>query len=226
MAVQGDPPPHATQDWQTLGFNLGAIALVLILMGLGLANLLDANTRTVNTLPSLTTNGPTIEKNIAGQRLAIPPAWFRYADQRVEGFTERLDIIFALPLGVDRRIIEVAVSLVPASRIRTSDLLLDAVYLHQFLPTQIEGPPGLVGKPLRGEDGFQNETVWYDPLSPTPFVAKCETPVAGASSGNCIRTVKLSEQVAATYIFDQSVLNAWRDFDIEAAAWLKKIGGI
>lgn len=217
---------RTSTDLGTIGFNLGAIALVLILGGLGIANLLDGNTRQAKALPSLRTSGPTIEKNIAGQRLAIPPAWFRYNDQRVEGFTERLDILFALPLGADGRIIEVAVSLVPASRIRTSARLLDAVYLHQFLPEQVNGPPGLIGKPLKNEDGFQNETIWYDPLSPEPFVAKCADPIEDTGTSNCIRTIELSDKVAATYIFDRSALWSWREFDTEAAAWLKKIGGI
>jgi len=214
------------QHQSSLAFNLALIALAAVLCGLGVAYLIDGASRQQSPLPNLHTAGPTIEKIVGNRRLAIPPAWFRFEDQRVEGFSDKVDLVFALPLGAQDRMREVMVTLMPRSRARSSARLLDAVYLHQFLPEQIAGPPGLVGKPLKASDGFQNETVWYDPLSADPFVAKCMQPVAPGEPASCVRTIVAGNEVAVTYVFDMQMLNAWKRFDEEAGHWLARIGGL
>jgi hypothetical protein len=100
------------------------------------------------------------------------------------------------------------------------------VYLHQFLPEQLAGPPGLVGKPLRADGGYADEVVWYDPLSAEPFVAKCSKPIASAATGQCLRTVYLGPGVAAVYAFPEPALPHWRDFDAELTARLGQIGAL
>jgi len=224
MANLSTSPDH--QHLRNVGFNLAAIVLVVTLVGIGIAYKIDDWSRDSQKLPMLRTAGPTISKVIGGHQLFVPPAWFRTADQRREEFSERIDLIFALPLGPNGRVSEIEVTLLPLSRVRSSALLLDAVYLHQFLPEQVEGPVGLVGKPLKSAEGFQNETVWYDPLSVEPFVAKCIAPITNGASGTCVRTVPLNDKIAATYIFDISIINEWKRFDAEAATWLNRIGGI
>jgi len=214
------------QHLRNLGFNLAAIALVLALVGIGIAYKIDDWSNDNQNLPSLRTAGPTINKSIGGQQLAIPPAWFKSAEQRNQEFSERIDLIFALPLGPNGRIKEIGVSLQPLNMVRSSARLLDAVYLHQFVPQQIDGPIGLVGKPLKNAEGYQDETVWYDPLSVDPFVAKCIKSITQAASSDCVRIVPLNAQIAATYAFDQEVLDEWKRFDAEAALWLNQIGGI
>lgn len=209
-----------------IAFNLGVISVCVILAGIGVAYLIDAISVKEKPLPSLVTAGPTIEKTIGGQTLAIPPSWFRFSEQRNPGFTEQIDLLFALPLGTNNAMREVNITLLPASRARSSARLLDAVYLHQFLPQQIEGPLGLIGKPLREAEGFQNETVWYDPISNAPFVAKCSAPVAADMPTTCVRTIALNASVSVTYAFDQELLQQWRRFDEEATFWLTKIGGM
>jgi len=213
-------------DIRTLAYNLTAIAAVLALCGVGVAYLIDGWTAERKSVPDLRTAGPTVEISVAGQQLAIPPSWFHDPDQRNAVFSEQVDLVFALPLGASGRISEIGASLMPPSKARASAQLLDAVYLHQFLPDQIQGPPGLVGKPLKPVDGFESETVWYDPLSANPFVAKCIAPVTQTVQEKCIRTVQLSSTVAVTYQFDREVLDAWKQFDAEAGKWLRRIGGI
>lgn len=219
-------PISGKQNPPSIAFNLGLIAVGVMLLGIGVAYFIDAIGHRETPLPSLLTAGPTIEKTVGGQTLAIPPAWFRFAEQRFPGFTEKIDLLFALPLGPNNSLREVNVLLEPASRTRSSARLLDAVYLHQFLPEQIDGPLGLIGKPLRNRDGFQNETVWYDPITSNPFVAKCVAPVFDNMPAICVRTVTLSGNVSATYAFDRELLEQWRVFDEEASKWLLKIGGI
>jgi hypothetical protein len=100
------------------------------------------------------------------------------------------------------------------------------VYLHQFLPDQLKGPPGLIGKPLVPAEGYANETVWYDAISAAPFVAKCIAPVLEAQPGRCIRTVYLGPGIAAVYSFDADVLENWRAFDAQLHPLLKQIGAL
>ena len=107
---------------------------------------------------------------------------------------------------------------------RVSAKLLDNVYLHRFDDAQISGVPGLVGKPLKDGDGYQNETVWYDPLSPNPFVAKCMAPVTEDTPALCTRALALNDSVGLVVSFDRSLLSQWRDLDAALDAPLSQIG--
>jgi hypothetical protein len=164
-----------------------------------------------------------VTRTVAGKEMKIPRALLRYDEQATTGFSEQLDLRLRLPLGPEGVSKVIDVTLVPRSRARPSSILLDGVYLHQFMLTELSGPPGLIGKPLQGTDGFEGETVWYDALSPNPFVAKCEAPVPGSTTGRCLRTV-FFDAVAAVYAFDADVLANWRLFDRSAEAALAKIG--
>ena len=110
--------------------------------------------------------------------------------------------------------------------IRASSGLLDAVYLHQFEDGTIGGVPGLVGKRLMSRDGYAGESVWYDALSPDPFVAKCLDPISDTTAGRCVRTVQLPSGLAAIYTFDATALPYWRQFDSAMADWLEHAGAI
>ena len=92
------------------------------------------------------------------------------------------------------------------------------------MPEELSGPPGLVGKPLTATEGFENETVWYDALSATPFVAKCIAAPDGQGPAQCLRTVALSGGIAAVYSFSADVLDGWKDFDSQLRARLDVIG--
>ena len=109
---------------------------------------------------------------------------------------------------------------------RPSASLLDGVYLHQFQQAQLTGPVGLIGKPLQAGDGYEGETVWYDPLTSSPFVAKCQAPIVEDAPGKCLRSVYLGPGIAAVYAFDQDVLTNWRKFDAELHPLLDKIGAL
>src|SRR5690606_19151939 len=92
--------------------------------------------------------------------------------------------------------------------------LLDSVYVRQFSQSEAGGIPGLVGKPLGGSAAYRNETVWYDPLSVTPFVAKCTRPVEGVAPGaDCLRVAPLADRNLAVFTFPEAVLPHWRLFD-------------
>lgn len=217
---------HTSDGPSAIAFNLSAIALVAALLGLGLVYAIDMLRLATPTGPQLDTHSDIIDKTIAGQRLAIPSEWFRFEDQKTVGFSEKIDLVFALPLGENGAQFYVDVTLMPRSQVRPSDRLLDSVYLHLFEQNQIDGPVGLVGKPLKPIEGFQHETVWYDPVSQQPFVAKCTPLIEDTTRSSCMRTILVADEVAVTYVFDAEVLNHWRGFDSEAQRWLSRIGGI
>jgi hypothetical protein len=201
-------------------YNLGIIALGCAVLGLAAAYALDAAGRTS---PTPAGSWVTIVTTVAGRELAIPRAWFRHDEQAVEGFADQVELEIDLPIGADGGPAAIEVTLIPRSRARPSSSLLDGVYLHQFAPEELSGPPGLVGKPLLGKEGFAGETVWYDALSADPFVAKCMVPVVEEGPTRCIRTV-FYEGIAAVYAFDAEVLPRWRDFDPAIEAKLAEMG--
>lgn len=205
-------------------FNLGAIALAAALLGLALAYAIDAAGRQNRAANPAVDEGIALTRTLGGKDLAIPASWFRYSEQRVEGFAKQIDLELTLPLGPEAKPRGIEVTLLPRSRVRPSSSLLDGVYLHDFQPEQLSGPLGLVGKPLTAIEGFQNETVWYDALSPDPFVAKCSVPVAEGAPSRCVRTVYLGPGIAAVYAFDADVLDNWRQFDPQMKVQLSRIG--
>ena len=205
----------------SIGFNLGLIFLLVAVAGLGFAYAIDAAGRATH--EDLT---GTVTRTLGGRELTVPALWLREDAERTAGFAKQVEIGLDLPLGPEAAVREVDVTLVPRSRARPSASLLDGVYLHQFMPEQLNGPPGLIGKPLIAAEGYAQETVWYDAISSAPFVAKCIAPVAEGQPGRCIRTVYLGPGVAAIYSFDEDVLANWRRFDAELHPALKQMGAL
>lgn len=221
MAELSAHPGEQHERDRTIAYNLAMIAAVLVLAGIGLAYAIDALARHERALPPVTTDSPAVSTAIADTTLEIPGNWFRRDEQKTQGFAGRIDLRIVVPLGRHGAPAPVDITLTPRSRVRTSAQLLDNVYLHLFRTRQEEGPIGLIGKPLKETQGYDHETVWYDPLSIDPFVAKCQTSVAGDQPAECLRTIALNDAVAATYSFGASLLDNWRDFDHEVTARLK-----
>ncbi|MDP2780975.1 hypothetical protein [Devosia sp.] len=206
-----------------LAYNMAGITVLLLLLAVGAAYLIDELGRQTRApVPALTDGNP-ITQTIAGRELAIPTSWFRYGEQLRDGFTNQIDLQVMLTAS-DGAALPVNVTLLPRSRVRTSASLLDRVYVHQFTGATLGGVAGLVGKPMRNENGYAGESVWYDALSPNPFVAKCLAAADGAGSEQCVRTVYLPSGMAVVYAFDATALQSWRQFDGEMAQWLSRIG--
>lgn len=214
----------AASQAPSVAYNLAGIAVLVLLLAVGAAYLIDTLVRaSAPAQPSLA-DGDAIRQTISGRELTIPASWFRYGEQVHDGFTDQIDlrVIFA-PEGASKAL-PVDISLVPRSRVRASSTLLDAVYLHQFGDDTLTGVPDLVGKPLGNGQGYMGESVWYDALSPNPFVAKCAEPVEAGTPPRCLRTVYLGSGIAAIYAFDATILGSWRQFDAEMRRWLEPIG--
>lgn len=221
MSGSAEANPHQ----HSVGFNLGAIALVLALTAVGIAYAIDAAARTANNADRQDDQAM-LSRVLGGHELAIPRSWFRYEEQRAEGFAKQIDLRFELPLGAAGQLEPIEVTLLPRSRARPSATLLDGVYLHQFGEAQLAGVPGLVGKPLRLGDGYENEVVWYDALSADPFVAKCSKPVVDSPQAQCLRTVYLGPGIAAIYAFPEAALAGWKTFDALLLERMRRIGAL
>ena len=207
----------------SLGFNLAGIAVLVLLLAVGIAYVVDILGKNSRTPPPDLADRSTVSIAVGGKELAIPASWFRYGDQLRGGFVNEIDLHVVLG-GTGSVAIPVDVTLLPRSRVRPSNVLLDGVYLHQFNDETLKGVPGLVGKPLHDGDGFSGESVWYDALSANPFVAKCMAPIEEGEPSRCLRTVFLPGGIAAVYAFDSSALQSWRQFDGEMQKWLGQIG--
>src|SRR5579871_1717541 len=149
------------RDGHSVGFNLGVIALVAALLGLGVAYLISGAVGGRTAAPAPLRQ--LVSRTLGGTTLEIPAGWMTGDDdQSATGFARQVDLTLNLPLGPDGAMRSIDVTLTQRSRVRPSASLLDGVYLHDFLAQQLNGPPGLIGKPMASGDGFENETVWYD----------------------------------------------------------------
>jgi hypothetical protein len=167
-----------------------------------------------------------VSRTLGNTTLTIPAAWLAGPVDQSTGFARQVDLKLNLPLGPGGALRSVDVTLTQRSRVRPSASLLDGVYLHQFLADQLSGPVGLVGKPMAAGEGYADETVWYDPIAPQPFVAKCAAPIAQGQPGKCLRTVYLGSGIAVVYGFADDLLPNWKRFDAEMHPLLDRIGAL
>jgi hypothetical protein len=224
MASHAAAPPKS--DLRGTLYALGLISLVVALLGLGVAYAVDAASRSVRIAPHRLDDTTTLTRAVGGKTLRIPLAWFRDPEGGDDGFSKQVSLLFRLPIGPDRAIRPVDVTLVPRSTVRASARLLDGVYLHVFDDAEVVGEPGLVGKPLKDAEGYSTETVWYDPISANPFVAKCDDRSGPQGRSVCLRIVYLAPGLAAIYRFPVDALAGWREFDAELDGRLRQIGAL
>jgi hypothetical protein len=218
--------PERRGEPHSVGFTLAAIGIGIAMTGLGIAYGFSTLRSYWPDKPGQPTTAATVSRTLVDRQLSIPADWLAEPAATTGAFASRIEFDVTVPLGRGAADTAVAVTLLPLSQVRPSASLLDGVYLHQFMPNELAGASGLVGKPLYSSEGYENETVWYDALSPNPFVAKCAAaPVAGAPA-QCLRTVALSGGIAAVYAFDSDVLYSWRSFDSVMDGVLAKIGAI
>lgn len=221
--AQAQSAATAPGNGSAIAYNLAGIAVLVLLVAVGAGYLVDRLSRAQTApLPALE-DARQVSQTISGRELSIPATWFRFGEQVRDGFTNQVDLhVDFHPQGAEAGQV-VNVTLLPRSRARTSASLLDSVYLHKFGDETVGGVPGLVGKPLLSSSGFSGETVWYDAISPNPFVAKCLEGIDGRTD-QCVRTVYLPSGMAAVYTFDAATLQHWRQFDAEMERWLATIG--
>lgn len=226
MSAPRTPTQSVHHGGNQIAYNLAGIAVLVLLAAVGVAYAIDKAGRNAQSIQPHLTDGDRVTQTVAGQELTIPASWFRFGEDMKPGFASQVDLTLRLDLEPERPPVIVEASLLPRSGARASSALLDAVYLHQFADETVGGITGLVGKPLLASEGYAGETVWYDPLSPAPFVAKCAAAPEPSRPDRCLRTIHLSNGLAAVLSFDIEALHAWKRFDTELALWLGQIGAL
>ncbi len=216
--------PEPGAEPHSVRFTLAAIALVVLMLALCAAYGLGLLVQHLSARGAGGDNAAMVTRTLVGRQLIIPSAWLHGTGEGGQGFASQIELEAQLPLGKGGAEAAIEVTLLPLSQVRTSADMLDGVYLHQFRPDTLSGPPGLVGKPLYATEGYDGETVWYDALSQNPFVAKCMAPVARGTPTRCIRFFSLTGGIAAIYTFDGGVLDQWQGFDSAMSQWLGRIG--
>ncbi len=215
--------PHDVQDkaYPTF-FNLAALTLVLILGGLGLAYWLNSAQSVQKETAQSTFVAPFVSKVLASTKLEIPQDWLAEAqDSSLE--VDFIDLRLNVKYLPDTKPTPIGLHLAALEHTLPSARLLDSVYTLRFLAEEIRGVRGLIGKPLKPDGGFENETVWYDPISSNPFVAKCIDLGEDDAQHLCIRSVQLSPAIVLTYQFTADQLVHWRDFDAVMEPFLTQI---
>jgi len=215
----------SSDSLHALFYNLGALTLIAAFAALGFAYAIDGLGRRIDASPVLASDAEVAEITVSGQNFHVPLAWIRFASQRQDGFAERVDMELPVAASPDGTVTQMTATLLPLSKARLSARMLDAVYLHQFEPDQLNGPTGLVGKPLKAAEGFADEVVWYDALSVEPFVAKCLRPIGPGARGSCQRVIPLGPSTALVLNFEPTLLEHWRWLDAALAVPLARIGG-
>ena len=201
------------------------IVILLIFAAIGLAYYLDNIKQKRPKLAKFDDNIK-LSKIIGGKKLLIAQSWFRFSQLTSDEFVEKVELVFLFNFDDAQSKKPIYVTIQPKRKALASAKLLDTVYLRQFSTDENKVIKGLIGKPLKPITGYKGETVFYDPISANPFVAKCIDPVIKNESKKCIRTVDISNNLSATYSFDFDILNYWRQFDEQAKLWLSKIDGL
>ncbi|MCB9994097.1 MAG: hypothetical protein H6873_10635 [Hyphomicrobiaceae bacterium] len=207
-------------------FNLAAIGLLIAMAGITLAYVIEATIKPPAPHPTSAFEAPFRATTVGGVELIIPKLWFRDSLRTEGSFTDQTSLTIWVKFNQVAPARPVDATFMPLSSAQPSAYLLDRVYLRQFQAAQVQGPSGLVGKPLVQEDGFQHETVWYDPLSPRPFVAKCMDAISDNVPARCMRTIQGKESLAVTFEFDFADLANWRAFDSVMTPYLTAIGAL
>lgn len=211
---------------RSYGFNLAALALILLMGGLGLAYwLISFGPKEENSIASIFAP-PLVSKIVANTKMQIPAQWLNSLTKNNQENVQALDLTLAIKLSPQAELANINLRLAPFGQAQSSSYLLDSVYVPRFSSQQINTIRGLVGKPLKPQDGYENETIWYQPVASTPFVAKCIDLEISATTLNCLRTIALGSQLSLTYQFSEVQLQYWSQMDSAIAPLLKQIGAL
>lgn len=204
---------------QNVIMNTLFLMALLSIIGLGIIYAIEA----------LKPEKATIDPNYVAEKRAltlgfgeifVPQNWIASSIDDEQRALENLSLL--IPVQLQDQVAEVPVDLVPASRTTPSAYLLDALYIHRFSSDPAQYAHGLVGRTLKDGEGYENESVWYDPLRPQPFVAKCVAPLdETVQTPNCLETKLVTKRVAAVIKFPEQYLPQWKAFDAQMRAKLE-----
>jgi hypothetical protein len=165
---------------------------------------------------------------ISGESLAIAANRIRFADQRRGGALPRVDLAvlwpnmagrtatnrdaFALPRP-DTPVLQIAIE--PSPVALDSAARLASVYLRYFAadpPDESLAPPvdGLVARRFVAGSPYADETLYFEPGSVHPFVARCFPRAEGDERRLCLTEIGFGKNLVAAIRFPPALLADWR----------------
>lgn len=165
---------------------------------------------------------------ISGEPLTIAANRIRFADQRHGGVLPRVDLAvlwpdlagrtaanrdaFALPRP-DAPVLQIAIE--PATVALDSAARLASVYVRAFAaepPDAALAPPvdGLVARRFVPGSPYVDETLYFEPGSVHPFVARCFPRADGDERRLCLTEIGFGKSLVAAIRFPPALLADWR----------------
>jgi hypothetical protein len=168
-------------------------------------------------------DAPTLPITVGGQVFNVPPVAIRLPLQRHAGAHERIDLAFMWPnLGppdptskpvpgeesktLDRLFLTIAA---PNSALVPVDLA-NEIYPHYFANGPFAGPEGLMVRPFRDSTPYQGEDLFFDPVAPDPFIARCSRPGTAGTPGTCLYERRIANAIDVTVRFPREWLPQWK----------------
>jgi hypothetical protein len=165
---------------------------------------------------------------ISGEPLVISSDRIRFADQRRGGALPRVDLAVLWPDMVGRTatnrdafalprpetpVLQIAIE--PNSTALDSAARLASVYLRYFAadpPDESLAPPvdGLVARRFVASSPYADETLYFEPGSVHPFVARCFPRAEGDQRRLCLTEIGFGKSLVAAIRFPPALLADWR----------------
>lgn len=166
--------------------------------------------------------------SIAGEPLTVAANRMRFADQRGGGALPRVDLAvlwpdlagrtaenrdaFALPRP-ETPVVQIAIE--PSPVALDSAARLASVYLRYFAadpPDAALAPPvdGLTARRFVAGSPYADETLYFEPGSVHPFVARCFPRADGDERRLCLTEIGFGKSLVAAVRFPPTLLTDWR----------------
>lgn len=205
---------------------LGVFALTAALsMIVLLYYLFPAPTSFIEEHPAPTARTDPTSLTVGTVRLAIPANYILYKNARTGGVRSAVALFALLPdlRGFSDDDAQAFASNAPDSRvvymlIREEPIDLDEserlarIYLSFVTdPAGAPGPFGLTAYAFRNDSGYRGEDLFVGMTPSGPVVMRCVRGGPQVPSPSCLRDIRLKHNVAISYRFKRSHLDAWRD---------------
>lgn len=169
-----------------------------------------------------------IALTISGESLTISANRIRFTDQRRGGALPRVDLAVLWPDMVGRTtanrdafalpqpetpVLQIAIE--PSTVALDSAARLASVYLRYFAadpPDAALAPPvdGLVARRFVAGSPYADETLYFEPGSVHPFVARCFPRAGGDERRLCLTEISFGKGLVAAIRFPPALLADWR----------------
>ncbi len=112
--------PRRAAEPHSIGFTLAGIMLAIAMVGLSAAWGISSLIQRQQTIVRSDDGGPRTTQTLLGRQFSIPVSWFRDGPPKDEGFASSIELRLTLPLGKNKSLTAIGVTLLPLSKVRPS----------------------------------------------------------------------------------------------------------